>query len=177
MSIYLATLSNTNTLKELCQLLQILDDKTYERQNRSLTGEEISSIGVHCRHILEFYQCFFLGLSTGIIDYDSRLRDINVEHCKETALDQLFRTCKNLAELPDCFLPETLTLKAQVDCELAAITSQTCALRELIFLQNHSVHHLALIAALLNSYGLSTPSGFGLANSTHAYRISTKMTV
>ena len=176
MSIHLATLSNTRTLNELTQLLKFMSDDIYQKQSVDPQGELVSAIGVHCRHIIEFYHCFFLGLPTETINYDARQRNPEIECSKTVALKQLENICEMLSLLPTVDRPDTLTLKTQVDSDLAAITTKTCVERELVFLQAHSIHHLALISMMLNNYGQSTPEEFGLANSTRIYRKKLKTT-
>ena len=176
MSIHLATLSNIRTLNELTQLLQVMADDIYLKQSVNPQGEPVSAISVHCRHIIEFYHCFFLGLSTETINYDARQRNPEIESSRTVALKQLENLCEMLAALPTVDRPETLTLKTQVDSDLAAITTKTCVERELVSLQAHSVHHLALISIMLNHYGQSTPEEFGLANSTRIHRKKLKTT-
>ena len=169
MSINLATLCNTRTLTELTQLLKFMSDETYQKQTVNQQGIALSSIGTHCRHVIEFYQCFFQGLQKETIDYDARRRNPQIERSKDHAILQLDSICEMLGMLPTVDTPDTFTLKTQIDSELAAITCETHVVRELVFLQSHSVHHMALISVLLNSYGQSTPNNFGLANSTRIF--------
>lgn len=161
-----ATLSNKKVLVELTQVLRSIPDITYGR--KTLLNEEIpaSSIGAHCRHIIEFYQGFIRGLSTGVIDYDSRARNSELESNRTLAIQQIEQISKELPVFIASFSSTApLDLQAQIDTQ-QVIKTQTTITRELIFLQTHSVHHQAMIALLMICFGLPTPSGLGVAIST-----------
>ncbi len=168
MSINLATQCNISSLIELVQLLRQMEDDSY----RKTTEHSVSSIGAHCRHIIEFYQCFFQGLTLSAIDYDRRQRDLRIEYSRTVAIEELEHLQRQLGELNDTAIPEHLALNAQIDENLPSVCCSSSVIRELLFLQNHSVHHMALISMLLQRYGKSAPATFGLANSTRIYRKS-----
>ena len=44
------------------------------------------SAGGHLRHILEFYECFLDGFTAGVVDYDARKRNREVETERGAAL-------------------------------------------------------------------------------------------
>ena len=172
MSISLAALCNIRTLDELTDLLGSIEEETYRKQVCNPLKKPLSSVGTHCRHIIEFYQCFFLGLSNHVIDYDARERDVEIERNKVRAIAQLGLIESRLIKLSNKEERGTsLLLNTQVDPHTEVIRTQTNIERELVFLQNHSVHHLALIALLLNHYGQNTPDDFGLANATRIHQL------
>ena len=169
MSINLATLCNTRTLTELSGLLHYVNDAIYQKQSSDPQGETVSSIGAHCRHIIEFYQCFFHGLPEESIDYDARQRAPLIEHNRSCALRQLNDICEQLHLLAQSDLSKTLMLKAQIDKDFSVVICETSIVRELVFLQSHSIHHMATISVLLNNYGVVTPKDFGLADATRIF--------
>ncbi|MGB1272192.1 MAG: hypothetical protein ACPG5T_08965, partial [Endozoicomonas sp.] len=65
---------------------------------------------------------------------------------------------------------KTLSLNARINIKGESITTRSGIIRELLFLQSHSIHHMAMVAVLLNLLGQNPPETFGLANSTRIYR-------
>ena len=166
MPLHKAFLSNSVVLSELTNLLGLLPDSIYQRQSLANTGEKVSSIGAHCRHIIEFYQGFLKGTHTGNIDYDNRARNAELEVNRRLAIQEIERVQQQLTGLVEHHSPERqLCLKAQVDFESPVMT-ETNLVRELVFLQTHSVHHQAMIALLMHCFEQSVPKEFGYATST-----------
>ncbi len=156
---------NDSSLSELQCALESLSDSQYQNSTSSVS----SSIGTHVRHIIEFYQCFFKGLDYGVIDYDNRPRNIELEESVELAVDYL----KNIHLLLNSPAIEShqgaITLYAVLDAENAIQISST-VIRELLFLQNHTTHHLAVIALLMEQKGIAVPENLGVAASTRLHR-------
>ena len=169
MSLEKALLSNSAVFLELTDLLSSIPDSIYQRQSMLYCQKQISSIGTHCRHIIEFYQSFLKGVFSGNINYDQRARNVELEINRSSALKEIQNMEQQLTELMhNRLLKKSLYLQAQVDVE-NIVTIKTCLERELVFLQSHSVHHQAMIALLMHCFELPVPKGFGVATSTRIH--------
>jgi len=89
---------NVLLLQQMVQLLQHLDDATYQCD---VTTMMMSSVGAHVRHNLDHYQRFFVGLDGGTVDYDARERQKVFEIDRRAAMALTESICERLAELTD----------------------------------------------------------------------------
>ena len=123
-----------------------------------------STIGQHVRHVLEFYLCLLNSMESGIVNYDTRQRDLALQshvqngvHTIEHIIHRLHSTHMNLP----------LTLEGDHGIESPVPVSVDSNLqRELAFNLEHAIHHQALIKIGLNQLGQGMESGFGVAPST-----------
>ena len=124
-----------------------------------------STIGAHFRHTLEHYRCFFTQLTAAELCYDSRQREQlleqDIEHAKSACLE--IRQC--LLDTDFDQLPQQFKL---ADSQLGTPVTTTLQ-RELLFLQLHTMHHYAMIGAMVRLLGLSTSADFGVAVATRNY--------
>ena len=155
---------NVETLLKLRDVLVRLDLRAYN----SLNIKGRASVGQHVRHILEFYQCLFD--ADGIVNYDMRKRDILIESNPNHAvaiLDGLIATLKAVdAGAPLQLHAEMSSMSAQ---PLIVVSSLS---RELLYVLEHSIHHMALIRLLIKDDNMEfeLDDSFGVAYSTLAYR-------
>lgn len=161
--------SNSAALAELIHLLSCLPDNIYHQQSLPYPQKKVSSIGAHCRHIIEFYHSFLKGAVSGTINYDERARDVKLETDRLLALQEFQNIEQQLTKLMSSGLLTTaFYLQTQVDTK-STITIETTLERELVFLQSHSVHHQAMIALLMHCFELPVPKEFGVATSTRTH--------
>ncbi|WP_257281797.1 MULTISPECIES: DinB family protein [unclassified Endozoicomonas] len=160
---------NISTLFELESVLRHLSVKQYKKSSSLLS----SSVGTHVRHIIEFYHCFFRGLDYGAIDYDNRPRNQLLEESLEQAMEYLKNILILLTGQDMSHYPETVSVVAVIDSG-SLIQTSSSIIRELLFLQNHTTHHLALIALMLTQEGVKLPVNFGVATATRLHRASTE---
>ncbi|KEQ18180.1 hypothetical protein GZ78_11580 [Endozoicomonas numazuensis] len=156
---------NISTLSELESVLLHLSEKQYKKTSSLLS----SSVGTHVRHIIEFYHCFFKGLDYGAIDYDNRPRNPVLEESVDQALEYLKNVHLLLSGQDMSHYPETVSVVALTGSGSPVQTSSSI-IRELLFLQSHTTHHLALIALMLEQEGIKLPLDFGVATSTRRHR-------
>jgi uncharacterized damage-inducible protein DinB len=158
--------ANIQALKEGAELLLMLDSEQYDSD---LKPAFQTTIGAHYRHLLEHYHCLFTQLAKGVFCYDKRERDEQLESDREYAL-------RSIADILGQLETIDFTLFAQqyhiVDHQLAAPLATTLQ-RELLFLQSHTVHHFALIAAIARGLGLQPMPDFGVAIATIEHRDKT----
>jgi hypothetical protein len=131
-------------------------------------------VGAHLRHVVEHYEALVHGLPLGVVDYDGRPRDRQLETSPTLARDRLL----GLRQVLGLWSPEMLGLSVQVlgqggisgDFDFCVASSVG---RELYFLASHAVHHFALLAPHLQRHGVPVPTHFGKAPATVANEIAT----
>ena len=159
---------NEQLLSELIQAIKTLHSEAYQKP---AAPDNPQTIGAHVRHIIEFYHCFLSGLESSYINYDNRTRDPECERNISSAVDTLLSIKKCLAKLTTNTLREVnLTLNANIDTTGNVVNTETSVIRELLFLQSHAIHHMAMINLLLQQSGHSPPKDLGVATSTLIYR-------
>ena len=107
------------------------------------------------------------GLTSGAVDYDSRVRGTGVETDPEAAAVALEQVCDALSA---CRMDagEQVSVCSVTDSDGACVETSSTFGRELVFLQSHTVHHAAMIRAILAAAGVEVPAEFGLAPATIA---------
>ncbi|MFA8450441.1 MAG: hypothetical protein ACEPOW_07085 [Bacteroidales bacterium] len=160
--------ANSAVLAELKGLILALDKTQYSCSLDVFSG---STIGMHVRHILEFYQCLLVQHKTGTVSYDQRDRKAEIATDPIYAakvVDDIFK------ELTHSIIDKELTLVGSLDSNLESnVVLKTNVGRELFYNLEHAIHHMALIKigvfAVGSGYKLS--DSFGVAPSTLRYKI------
>ena len=154
---------NVETLQRLRVVLGSIDQSLYTHVN--VKGK--ASVGQHVRHTLEFYQCLFQGGKS--VNYDERKRNILIESSAHHAIVTIDSIIRNLEDVTKDF---AITLKA----EMLSVSEQSLLVgsslsRELIYVLEHSIHHMAVIRILIKDEEPSFvfEDSFGVAYSTLAY--------
>ncbi len=135
----------------------------------SIPELEGSTIGQHVRHILEFYGCLYTGYELGLFSYDKRARDLRLENDINFASLTLRELERKMTELPG---NKVLAMEAELGMMTQMVN--TTFDREVLYLAEHSVHHLAIIKTGLRCKfpHIALPPDFGVARSTQRYRES-----
>jgi uncharacterized damage-inducible protein DinB len=167
-----ALLKNTQlTLAELNTVVQQLSEAEFSAAMPIFSG---ASIGMHARHIVEFYQCLLSDFSPNTtIDYESRKRDMRLQ----TQLLYFSNTIEYLIEeiekLDTLKLANTLNIH---DADMPNATLPSSLARELQYTLEHTVHHAAImkigILSVLPTAAL--PVSFGVAASTLRFQDKTQ---
>lgn len=127
------------------------------------------SIGQHTRHIIEFYEQFLLTYQIGEINYDLRKRnqilESNQNECVNS-IENIINVLNNMDLVHDLQILVTNNFSNHV----------SSVGRELMFLNEHTVHHLALIRIIAETkgYSFTDMENFGVSNSTQLYRKSSQ---
>jgi hypothetical protein len=74
-----------------------------------------STPGQHVRHIIDMFQCLEYGNTTGVVNYESRRRNKDIETNKTLASELLIKICKDL-ELSESFGMASATVKHKKSC-------------------------------------------------------------
>ena len=156
---------NISILEKIDRLLHQFTDAELSRPVDLLFG---SSVGQHFRHVLEFYSCLLSGTEEATFSYDRRQRDPLIEQEVIAA-----RTCavRNIGLLEDLRDDRELCMESELP-GAGWTTQRTTLMRELAYLADHGVHHLAMIrVALEQRYPhILFPEHLGVAASTRNRR-------
>ena len=153
--------ANLFSLKQLEDLLKVTDPHDYRTHLAVLNH---ASIGMHVRHVLEFYDLLLNSLSE--LCYDNRRREKQLEEDLPAALEHLGQLKRRLA-----LVSENRGLILKSACDPASnqqILIETNLARELAYNLEHCIHHMALIrigVEMLNPQQ-KLPDSFGLAPAT-----------
>jgi hypothetical protein len=143
------------------------DDDAYVAHPERLTA---SSLGAHYRHHIEHVQLLLAGLAgEGVIDYDARERDIDIQTSRQVALARTDECVAGLRALraDDFDRAVCVVCRSCVAGDSRPETASTLG-RELIFLLSHAVHHFALMKLIAEAMGHATDDTFGVMPSTLA---------
>jgi uncharacterized damage-inducible protein DinB len=143
-------------------LMNISIDIYVARPAPSVSG----SIGEHVRHALDHIATFIASESCSLLSYDHRERGTAVESDPSDALRQMFRLKAAIERWSTRPLDEPIQVVSRVAASGASVTGWSTVARELAFVMDHTVHHQAIIALLLDLQGLGVPKRFGYAAST-----------
>lgn len=153
--------SITKSLNELVDLLRQLSTNEYTNPCAELSH---ASIGEHCRHIIEMFQCLENQLDFGVVNYDHRERNQFIQTNVEYAIAQIQSIQNGLRD-------ENKNLELQQFIEGEEIRIQSNYFRELLYNLEHCIHHQALIkVAILKFENISVDANFGVARSTIEFR-------
>ena len=151
------------------QLHETLDKLTPEQYTASSKSLFNATIGQHVRHIVELFQCLENGYETGLVNYEKRKRDKQIETDKDLAIRLLHQVSNNLLRADK---------KLQLELSYDDVSNETVSVesnyyREVVYNLEHTVHHMALIrVGVIELSDIILPEGFGVATSTIKHRES-----
>ncbi len=152
---------NIKTLEQTKTVVNSLSDQMY-------THLSTSSIGQHIRHILDHYLAVQQGYDVGYIDYNARNRNSNIESDRKAAINLIDTVSVWIKK--SSFVDKPLVICTEVSVsQTENVTISSNLSRELCYLLNHSIHHLAYIKLLAKSWDISFASDVGVAPSTASY--------
>ena len=152
---------NIELLEQLRAALDGVDEVSFTAMHRPFRR---GGVGKHVRHVLDHYKAL-LGMSEGILDYEARTRDPDIEQYPTAAVATIDSIIMQLSQnrlSPS--VPEVKHVWGSGEGSVA-----TSLERELQFLASHTVHHMSLVAWIMDSLGFSVPDSFGVAPSTLRY--------
>lgn len=160
---------NKKVIEQLCSFIQQINNDDYSKKLAILSG---SSVGMHVRHILEFYSCFLDNLSAENICYDKRERQLIYEVDTQSTISKFNSIINNISKLSKD-LPIILNSNAQDDEVISETITSSCS-RELLYTLDHAIHHMALIKIAVNFEfkNIKLADNFGVAPSTIRYQNS-----
>jgi hypothetical protein len=149
------------------QLADSLERLSGEQYNYPCTNLSGNTIGQHVRHIIDMFQCLENGYERGEVDYENRLRDLEIETNKIFATGLLQEIVMQISKQN-----KTLSLLAYYDdTQIIPEKIDTNYFREIAYNLEHTIHHMALIRIGLREIGnFSVDDSYGVASSTLKYR-------
>lgn len=161
--------TSVQLLSDLVRGLECLSSEQYAN---SIEGAK-SSIGKHVRHIIEFYLEYIRYIESASSEplcYDSRKRDLILETSFSEAVEKIDYIGQHLIAAP--LIDKDIQLSAIVQPSLPPQLLNSTLQRELIYLFDHTIHHMALIKMLAEIWCVDLPRSFGLAPSTISHENS-----
>jgi len=153
----------TTLLEQLREVMTLLPVEVYRAQPAARVS---GSIGAHVRHALDHVSALLVAVEGGDLQYDHRARGTTLEIDPVTAVGEIERLLYRLDRRVPGVTERPLTFSTLVLPDRPAALVHSSLARELAFVIQHTIHHCALIALLLEWQGQRTPYGFGVAPST-----------
>jgi hypothetical protein len=155
-----------HTLAELNDVVGQLDETQFSCSLPIFSG---STIGMHARHIVEFYQCLLeQSIENQRVNYDNRSRDLLLQN----NLDYFSQAVENVISTLDTVSETRLKGPLSIANDETENLMFSSVERELQYNLEHTIHHAALIKiGILNLIpDKELPKSFGIAPSTIRYQ-------
>jgi uncharacterized damage-inducible protein DinB len=156
--------ANVQLLGNLSKTIVTLTAAQYTWQYKN----SASSIGKHVRHIIDHYTCFFRTLAESYVDYDNRTRVSVLETSVDAASSILNEIVRQLSDLRH-LTPGQISVYISIDPNERVAPVESNLKRELLFLQSHTLHHMAVIQLMLDLLGSQVEPEFAYAPSTKKF--------
>ncbi|MDX2135171.1 MAG: hypothetical protein SFV52_10300 [Saprospiraceae bacterium] len=152
------------------QIRGILSQLSADDYQKALPEYRGSTVGQHFRHILEFFHCLEQGLTAGRVDYAARRRNPLFETSPGLASDAFLAFACLLEGLPS--EEQTVEVYAELGTDHRPCYGSTLG-RELVFVYDHAIHHLAIIRIGLQAHfpEVATDEHLGVSPSTIKARL------
>lgn len=156
-----------SVLRQIYDLTAQMSDTEYTAALELLNG---NTIGKHVRHIMEFFDLLISGCFSGVINYDRRKHDEQLETSTKAAMQKIEQLKSSISALS---LEEEIILEvsyANNDEEKETIKSSVG--RELAYNIEHAIHHMAIIKIAIQTVfpKVKLADHFGVAYSTVRYQ-------
>ena len=132
-----------------------------------------SPVGAHLRHVIEHYEALLCAAEPGVVDYDQRPRDSDLERQPALARARLTALQTHLLAWADAQLAAPLQVRGLggLSGDFGFAVNSTAG-RELVFVASHAIHHYALLEAHCKQHGIPAGAQFGRAPATLAHERS-----
>jgi hypothetical protein len=157
------------TLEELNGVVELMSDEQFSTPLTIFSG---SSVGMHARHIIEFYQCLLTQcVDNQSVNYDNRKRDLLLQTNVEYFTTTINSVVMALKKLDNNRLNYPLSITSE-DSEANDTPINSSLARELQYNLEHTIHHAAFIKIGVLSHipDANLPKTFGVAPSTLRYQ-------
>lgn len=127
-----------------------------------------SGIGVHVRHVADHFRAFKAGVTSGTVDYNVRRRECVLERRSDFGLLEIESLITWLQTA--AFNDAPVTVVSEISClHTESVQFRSNTNRELLYLINHTIHHVAYAALLARQHGVTPGLGIGFAPATASY--------
>ena len=149
-------------LEHLREMIAALPASAYVASPSRVSGP----VGAHVRHCLDHVRALVSLVDSNELCYDSRLRGTRIETDPVAAVDEIDRLRVDIEELEYLTLDHPVLLRSLTDRDGSTLRVTSTFGREIAFVIQHTIHHAAIIAVLLDQLRVDVPQGFGYAPST-----------
>jgi hypothetical protein len=149
-----AVLSLAKLLREQREFVATLTDAEYARKPAGVIS---GSVGGNIRRCLDHVRALLYAVEFGNFDYDPRKRGTPVESSRCCAMAEIDELLSELRSMPREGADRMLSMSVLVSGDLPAIIVQTSVSSELTYVVSHTIHHNALIGALVRALGENLP--------------------
>jgi hypothetical protein len=126
-------------------------------------------VGAHLRHVIEHYEALLQPKSPGVVDYDQRPRDRELQTNPDVALRRLHALLRRLNDwTADLGTIVQVRGRGGLAGDFGFAVSSSVG-RELVFVTSHAIHHYALLKPHCMQRGIPIAAEFGRAPSTVAH--------
>jgi len=159
--------SNVDAIAQVEEVVDTLPCDYYAREK--VDGR--SAVGSHVRHIIDHYRALQQGVKSGRIDYDCRHRNCLSATNRGMALrllsdlkQWLKQDCQRLL---CCSSAENLLISSESNFQESCVATMHSTLeRELSYILNHTIHHVAYVSLLVQFSGFAISKDIGIAPTT-----------
>lgn len=144
-------------------LIKDIDNSIFQK-----SFENSSSLGAHIRHVLDRSHCVVEGFSSGIINYDNRRRNVELENNSALCLQEFDRILDEIKNFNGDFKGNVEVCETVDSDGIKAIMFSTYE-RELLDIILHCTHHMATLKFILEKSGIEVDKNFGKNASTVIY--------
>jgi len=148
---------------DLC--LEVCDRYIYVVEN--ITSDQfveqtsdLATIGEHVRHFIDFQTCFLGQFEKGTVNYDKRERNSDFSESPKKALHALNVVKMKLKKFYGYAQNKKVTIQISISSEGSQSEAQSTLERELVFIADHGVHHLASVNIIGKFVGFEMPREF-----------------
>jgi hypothetical protein len=127
-------------------------------------------IGAHLRHVIEHYEALLLPNEPGVVDYDQRPRDRELQTNAGVAMRRLRALLRRLNDCTDADIDVPVQVRGRggLAGDFGFAVGSSVA-RELVFVASHAIHHYALLKPHCMQHRIPVCAEFGRAPSTLAH--------
>lgn len=154
---------------------QLIEDALALVAEHDLAGRPAYAglVGTHIRHVIEHCEALLAPTLSGVVDYDQRPRDPELERSGCLARMRLLALRQRLNDWADADLDATVSVHGNTGLGGGtAFVVESSIGRELVSVAIHTVHHFALLHAYCLQHGIPVNKNFGKAPATVAYERS-----
>ncbi|WP_214131354.1 DinB family protein [Alteromonas oceanisediminis] len=154
-------------IEVLQQAIDLLNDVSTDDFQRVMHPHLSGSIGKHLRHVIDHFLAIENGLLTGVIDYNQRNRNANIEVSISATVDTLEAIQRWLRALEPTDLAGKFEVRSEISLsDTVNATCESTLAREIVFASSHAIHHFSLISIIRSLQGQPVPDYFGFAPAT-----------
>jgi uncharacterized damage-inducible protein DinB len=154
-------------LGQLCDVIALMPLHLYRAQPAPRVS---GSVGAHVRHTLDHVSALLAAIEGNELDYEHRKRGTGIETDAFAALATIEQLQLRLGEVDESAVERPISFATLLDPAGPPTRVRTTLSREVAFVVQHTIHHCALIAVLLDMQGVAVPHGFGVAPVTERVR-------